>query len=333
MKSYKLVFVGASGHTGYVLSALHVYPQIRLTAYAPSFAGEDMSQVAGSSKEGPLKGYEDWREMLESEKPDIITTCGRHDLNGPIAIEAARRGCHIISEKPAALTLQQVQELHQIVTDHSLLYASMLAMRYEASYYTAHQLVREGIIGEPYLVTAQKSYRWGTNRPEWYADPKKYGSSMAWVGIHAFDFARWVSGVDYTEVFAYHNNLVHTERPGCQDVSTVIARLTNGGSAVFNLDYLRPAASPTHGDDRLRIAGPKGVLEVCDQGQRLHVITAEKDVLSWPLIESGRTFLGDFVAALEGRGTLLIPAQEAFSITEFAIKAAQAADTGQIVKM
>ncbi|MCD6519242.1 MAG: Gfo/Idh/MocA family oxidoreductase [Anaerolineae bacterium] len=328
MADYKLVFVGASGHVGEVLNELAHFPQVHFVGYAPSFPGEDVSTFARFG----AKPYEDWREMLTSEEPDIVAICARYDLNNVVGIEAARRGCHIISDKPAAQTIEGLNELRQLVKEKGLLYASMLVMRYWPTFYTARQLVQEGVIGEPYLISAQKSYRWGV-RPEWYADRAKYGSTMTWVGIHAFDFARWVAGVDYAEVFAYHANLVHKERPGCQDVATVIARLANGGSAIFNLDYLRPEAAPTHGDDRLRIAGSRGVLEVCDHGTRLHVITAEKDVPSWPLQDPGRSLFGDLVAALEGKGELLVPAEEAFEVTSFAIEAAEAADTGRVIRL
>lgn len=332
--SIRIGVVGAAGHIGYVLNDLPRFPQARFVAYAPSFAGEDVTRYAQFSTSGGYpKAYSDWLQMLDGEKLDVAVACGRHDLNGRIAIEAARRGFHVISEKPAAQTLEELTTLRRAVADHDVQYGIMLAMRYDALYYTAHQLVRQGVVGEPYLISAQKSYRWGTTRPDWYADPTKYGSSMTWIGIHAFDFARWVSGVDYVEVFAYHANLLRTERPGCQDVSSVIARLANGGSAVFTLDYLRPQVAPTHGDERLRIAGSKGILELCDHGERLHVITGDEDIHSWPLTTPQRTFFGDFVAAISGQGELLISSEDAFSISEFAIKAAHAADTGQVVRI
>jgi predicted dehydrogenase len=132
-------------------------------------------------------------------------------------------------------------------------------------------------------------------------------------------------------VFGYHGNLVRRERPGCQDVSTVIASLRNGGSAVFNLDYLRPESASSHGDDRIRIAGSQGVLEVCDQGTRLHVMNAGMDDPSFPLVDPGRSLMGDMVAAIEGRGEPLVTAEQALSITEFAIKAERAADIGRAV--
>ncbi|MEA3407360.1 MAG: Gfo/Idh/MocA family oxidoreductase [Chloroflexota bacterium] len=331
---YKLAIIGAAGHVNLVLDELPQFPNVHFSAYAPSFEGEDVSRYEGlQGGISSQKGYSDWRQMLDAEEPDIVIICGRYDLNGPIAIEAARRGIHIISEKPSAQKLEEVDMLRQLVQDHGIVYAIMLPMRYEAAFFTARQLVHRGIIGEPYLISAQKSYQWGHDRPTWYADPNKYGSTMTWVGIHAFDYARWVANVDYTWVCAHHANLVHTERPGCQDVATVMAQLANGGSAVFHLDYLRPAGAPTHGDDRLRIAGSKGVLEVCDRGTRLHLTTQTRDIPSWPSEQPDRTLFSDFVAAVEGQGQLLVPAKEAFDITAFAIKAAQAADGGNMVKV
>ena len=328
---YKLVVIGSSGHAGVVLGELLRFPQLQFVATAPSYQGEDVSgHLRAPNPHGAPRLYDDWRAMLDAEQPDIVTVCGRYDLNAPLAIEAARRKCHVICDKPAAQTMGDLVELRRVVAEMGVHYAIMLVMRYEPTYFTAQHLVRQGLIGEPYLVSAQKSYRWGASRPEFYGLREQYGSTMTWVGIHAFDYARWVAGVDYSEVFAYHANRVHTERPGCQDVATVIAGLANGGSAVFNLDYLRPAASPTHGDDRLRIAGSQGVLEVCDEGRRLRVITAERHVEAWPLVDPGRSLVSDLLAALEGQGSLLVPPEEAFRITAFAIRAAEAADTHQV---
>jgi predicted dehydrogenase len=41
----------------------------------------------------------------------------------------------------------------------------MLPLRYEPAFYTAHLLVRRGVIGEPLLISAQKSYRWAPAPP------------------------------------------------------------------------------------------------------------------------------------------------------------------------
>jgi len=326
-----VVIIGAAGHYHLVTDELARRPEARLAACAPSFAREDVTCFSLLDAGAPPPAYyADWRAMLDAERPDIVVVCGRYDLNAPLALEAIRRGCHVICEKPAGQTLAEVAALRRALERAGVVYALMLPLRYEPAFYTAHLLVSQGVIGEPLLISAQKSYRWGA-RPAWYADRALYGSTMTWVGIHALDYARWAAGVDYVELSARHANLAHPERPGCQDVAAVLARLANGGAAAFTFDYLRPAAAPTHGDDRLRVAGSRGVIEVCDQGARLSVVAAAGDVPAWPLESPGRPLFGDFLAAVAGRGELLAPAEEALGITAWAILAARSADSGGIV--
>ena len=325
---FSLGMVGAIGHPGLVLGELHQYPQVRLVGVAPSYEGEDVARFESLG----ATVYPSWGSLLAADAPDILVVCARHDQTATIAIAGAQAGCHLISEKPAAQSLDQLAILSTLVADRNLLYASILPTRYGPAFFTAHQLVRQGLIGEPYLITAQKSYRWG-QRPDWYARRAWYGSTINWVGIHAFDYARWVSGRDYVTVEAKHTNCCHSERIGCQDIATVQTGLDNGGLALFSIDYLRPDGATSHGDDRLRIAGQRGVVEVVDRGTRLHVIDRDRDVPDWPLVHPERTLFSDFMAALTGQGELLAPAEDAFAVTRFAILATESADTGRQVKV
>ena len=320
----RLAFIGASGHFGYILAHLERFPEIRVVGCAPSFDGEDTTAY----RELPdCAAYPTWQELLAEAQPHIVVVCGRHDRNAAIATAAAQQGCHIIAEKPAAISFEGLDALQSAVRASGVLYTMLLGMRYEPAWCTAHTLMRQGIIGAPLVISGQKSYRWG-RRPDWYGDPTLYGSTMAWVGIHVFDLARWIGGVPFSQVAAQHANLAHPERPAAQDACAVLAALANGGSATFTLDYLRPTSAPTHGDDRLRIAGERGVIEVCDGGQRLSVLTHQRATPNWPLEPCGRSFLGDMLQAIEGSGSPLISAQQAWDITRFSLLAAQAADAG-----
>ena len=46
-----------------------------------------------------------------------------------------------------------------------------------------------------------------------------------------------------------------------ENTTATLFRLDNRGTAALRMDYLRPETAPTHGDDRLRLAGTRGVLE------------------------------------------------------------------------
>jgi len=195
----------------------------------------------------------------------------------------------------------------------------------------AHQVVASGNIGRPMLVTAQKSYKFGS-RPDFYRDRKTYGGTIPWVAIHAVDYARWCAGIEYTSVSGHHANLAHPDYPGCEDHGGLLFRLSNGGTALVNFDYLRPETSLTHGDDRLRIAGSKGVVEVRDGVVSLLCDGHEPaDVDAAGLART--SFLADFVAELRGEGAHIVGPDEAVSVTRICLLAREAADTGTEVPL
>ena len=94
-----------------------------------------------------------------------------------------------------------------------------------------------------------------------------------------------------------------------------------------NLDYLRPETAPTHGDDRLRIAGSEGVLEVRGNEGRVWLITAADGPCELALPETVN-FFADFLAELRGKDEHLISQDDAFRLTEICLKARDAAENG-----
>jgi predicted dehydrogenase len=333
MKHYRIGFIGASGHWNYVVQGMRKLPNTEFVAFAPSFEGEDLSALRNISFPGkPPKFYSNYLELLEIEKPDLVSITPRYDLIASISIEAAKRGIHPIAEKPVALSLEKLAELKEVVERSGVRLMTMFGIRYQPAFYTAKKLMETGTLGEPALIWGQKSYRWGNNRPEWYKSRETYGSTINWVGIHALDWARWLSGLEYREISGYHSTLVHQDFAPCQDVAGLVARMSNGAPAVFNFDFLRPVHSTTHGDDRIKIVCSRGQFEVIGREDRLHVIDAQGEHESWPL-ETPPEFLVDLIDELEGKGPALISQDDAFRVTEVAIKATQAADSGQIVRL
>ena len=110
-----------------------------------------------------------------------------------------------------------------------------------------------------------------------------------------------------------------------EDAATCLFETDNGGSAVMSFDFLRPSGAPSHGDDRLRLAGENGVIEVRGtetlewiDGDGVHRIPAEKP-------EFGA--FADFVLSILDAGhTCRISTQDALRVTEIALLAREAAD-------
>jgi predicted dehydrogenase len=253
-----------------------------LLGLAPAYAGEDISKFLKLEPGVGKKVYDDYKQMLKTLKPDVAVVSTRLDLIPELIMDAADAGCHIITEKPLALNIKTLEKVYQSVQKNKINLMAMLTMRSDPQFVAAKQVYDSGAIGKAILANGRKSYKWGT-RPEWFGEKVKYGGTIGWVGIHAFDFINYVTGLEFTKVAAMKGNLAHFDRPACEDNCVLIAELSNGGHASISIDYCRPENAPTHGDDWIRVVGTKGVLEASLAKKNCTVISREKGIFEQPL--------------------------------------------------
>lgn len=325
--------IGRDGHIHIMLNSIPHLKNVEWVAYAKGEPGENTAWVqkqrAWTKK---TRVYVHYQEMLEKEDLDVVAVCLPLYQNAGASIAAARRGVNVLSEKPAATTLEDLGRLEKAVRESGIHYSIMLDMRGMPIFQAAHKAVRGGAVGEPILVTGQKSYIWGRRRPWFYKQRKTYGGSIGWIGVHALDYMRWVSGQDYARVAAWESNKAHPNYPGCEDNAGLVFRLANGGTATCHLDYLRPANAPTHGDSRLRVVGSEGVLEAFEVGERVSLISPKGKTGELTLPPAVDLF-AKFVGAMRGEGDPLVSAEDSLSITRVCLKAREAADQETWIKL
>lgn len=345
----RIGMVGREGHLGYVLDELSSVPGARITAYAFE-DGEWEFNCDGTRRNGryDLDGvrrwvesqawsqsgprlYETYQAMLDHEALDLVVVCLPYARNAHAIAAAAREGLHVLSEKPVAVSLPDLEMVERAVRENQVRLSAMFAMRYLPNLYTMRKAVRNGLIGHPILARAQKSYKWGSERPWFYRHAEIYGSTLLWVGIHAVDYLRWTTGLEVMRVGGFHSNLAHQDYPGVQDNVSICLELEGGATGTVTADFLRPEGAPTHGDDRLRIAGSRGILETMDPDGRVERFSPEDLPESVHLEIPPRSLLADFVGELRGQGTHLIGPEEAVRVTRICIVATQAADEGRVL--
>jgi predicted dehydrogenase len=330
----KLAMIGSYGHTSIVLksSALRDVELVAVARYGP----EDKLPFVGKSKATPAGTpvFDDYRKMLDEVRPDLVSVCRPLHRNAEASIAAAQHGCHILSEKPLATTLEDLEALRSAVEKAKVRICAMFQMRGQPVFQAVRQIVAEGRIGKPILAFGQKSYPFG-QRDEFFRRRATFGGTIPWVAIHALEFISYCTGKDYTKVAAMHSNesLADCE---AEDNGGLLLEFSGGGHAVISFDYLRPMAEGVkrrHGDDRLRIAGTAGIVEIVEEGTRV-VLMTPTDVQDVPL-PPGRDLFAEFVASIrDGQGQqCLVTPEESFRITEVALKARAAADSGAAIKL
>lgn len=320
--------IGLKGHQGTVLNEL-AEAGCRLAAVCD----DDPAALAGvpswPAANADTRTYQDFQQMLDREQLDLICEAGTDNLRGGIITACAERGLHVICEKPLAFTVDELAEVREAVLRSGIQLTMLLTMRFEPTYRLIREQVAAGVIGEVCQASMQKSYRLGT-RPAWQCSRATFSGIIPFIGIHALDLIRFTSAREFTRGAGFCANTGHPEIGDLEDSACLALQLDNGASAGVRLDYCRPAAAPTHGDDRLRIAGNLGVIESLSGVVTL--ITADAGPRQLPLPAPGREFV-NFVRSIRGEEPSEAPAEECFRISEIVLKLRHAAETGAVVAL
>ena len=161
--------IGTDGHTSVLLGSIPDLPGVELTAFAKSLPDDDVSGLKRNKAfTEKTRIYDQFEQMLEEEELDVVGVCLPYYRNALASITAAQEGIHIVSEKPVATTLEDLAALKKAVAQSKVRLTSMMNMRCFPPYRAAKKAVGDGLIGEPILLTSQKSYRFVTSRPWFY---------------------------------------------------------------------------------------------------------------------------------------------------------------------
>ena len=276
------------------------------------------------------QGYGQWRHLIEHTMPDVCCVAGESGARCEQLLALIERDVHIVAEKPLVTTLPDLERVRAAFAKSKSQLTMLLELRHQPKHVRVREIIQRGDIGEVSLVTVQKSYQWG-ERPDWFQSRARLGGTIPYIGIHSLDLIRWITGLDFTHVAAFHGNIGRRAMGETESHASVLAQLSNGASVTARIDYLRPAKAPTHSDDRLRVAGTRGVIEVNEGDDTVSLITDEKTERI-PFGETENLFV-EFAKFIQGGAPPRITADDCFRITEIVLRAREAADEKKMIAL
>jgi predicted dehydrogenase len=329
----RLGLIGSTGHWQLYAPALKHVPDLALVAVAA--AGPE--ETVGAFDHAPgltvdTHRYDDARKMLDAERLDVVQVCCRNDRIPAWALACLERALPVMAEKPIAMDLAALEGLFHAARKSGAALVPMHTMRDVPALAAVRQAVRAGEIGDTMLSSSQKSYKWGDTRPDYYRSRQTFPGLAPWVGIHVFDWLHWILGDVFTEVQGREATTARPDFLACASQAVFVLTMANGGVASVTLDYLRPESAPTHGDERLRIAGSRGVIETALVEKKVTLCSVDNPPRTLALTLQTDLFTL-FARSLRGEAPPPLTLHEACRITEIALKAQQAADTQRAVSL
>jgi predicted dehydrogenase len=220
---------------------------------------------------GLQRTYADALEMAKAESAladgvelvVIATPDASHHL---IAKAFLENGISVACEKPLTQSSGTARELVQLAKSKNLVLAVAHVYSAYAMVREAAELVRRGDLGDIRLVDVQHASGWAATKLEddgnltvvWRMSPETatYASVAADLGTHAFHLARYISGLEISELTAELSTLV----PGRRVADNLISSLHFGNGAKGRMWATMAATGNNHGL-RIKVYGSQASLE------------------------------------------------------------------------
>ena len=176
-------------------------------------------------------------ELLTNTSVDAAYIAVPHHLLAPLTQQALEAGKHALTEKPLAISVEEVDALIALATEKQLALGVFYEMRYAPAHTLARELIQAGAIGDIIGVRIQTLI----DKPLTYWQSGYTGRSVnPWRGIkaqagggvvlmntsHLLDAVSYVTGLVVTSVSAEMGTLVANVE--VEDMATATLRFNNG---------------------------------------------------------------------------------------------------------
>jgi predicted dehydrogenase len=149
--------------------------------------------------------YENYEEMLSDGDVDIVSICMPNYLHAGEAILAFKAAKHLILEKPVAIGLEELQALRVAARQANTRSVVSFVLRWHPMVKNLKVILEKNGIGDIYY--AEVDYWHGMKKTfssyPWIRLKQFAGGAMVTGGCHAADMARYLTGKEVDEVFAY----------------------------------------------------------------------------------------------------------------------------------
>jgi predicted dehydrogenase len=94
--------------------------------------------------------YNDYREMIEAERPDLVAICTRGELHAEMTVAVANAGVQMIfCEKAIACSMREADAVLEACGRNNVRFNSGVLRRFDSRYHLARRWIADGGIGTP----------------------------------------------------------------------------------------------------------------------------------------------------------------------------------------
>lgn len=221
------------------------------------------------------KGHDSLTEMLQSTTADCVILTTPSGIHPAQAIEIARSGRHVMTEKPMATRWADGRAMVKACDEAGVRLFVVKQNRRNATLQLLKQAIEQGRFGRIYTVALNVFW----TRPQSYYDAAKWRGTWEFDGgafmnqaSHYIDLLNWLIG-PVESVMAYTGTLARNIQ--AEDTGVAAIRWRNGAMGTLNVTML---TYPKNLEGSITILGEKGTVRVGG--------VAVNEIQSWTFADS-----------------------------------------------
>jgi predicted dehydrogenase len=219
--------------------------------------GTNAEKAAHLCRDHGGKPFDDFETFLSHRPMDLVIIGSPSGLHATHGIAAARRGLHVLTEKPIDISTARADALIDAASQSKVKLGVIFQDRLKPDIRRLKNWLDKGVIGKPLFADA--SVKW-YRPPEYYANSKWRGTlaldgggALINQGVHTVDLLLWLLG-DVVRVQARTSTLLHNIE--AEDTAAAILEFSSGA---LGLLHVTTAAYPGY-PRRLEISGSGGTV-------------------------------------------------------------------------
>ncbi len=255
---YRVAVIGRTGRGNYGHGLDVVWNDIDRAEVVAVADQDSKGRAAAAKRLKAPRAYADYRQMLEKERPQIVSVAPRWlDCHRDMVLACAEFGCHVFLEKAMCQTLEQADEMVAALEKRNLKLAIAHQTRYSPSLKHVQQLIADGKLGDILELRGRGK-----------EDRRGGGEDLMVLGTHIMDLMRFFAGDAqwcFAEVRDGRKSVTKDEvRDGAEGIGPLAGdeihamyRFSGTTMGYFSTQRVRHGASKRFG---LQIFGTKGIL-------------------------------------------------------------------------
>jgi predicted dehydrogenase len=226
-------------------------------------AESDPAVLSSFTQAFPVRGYADWRQMLDQEKLDLAVLFLPHYLCPEAGVACAERGIHLLVEKPMAADSEGLKRIVAAAAENQVALSSPYVWRYHPVARAMKGYIEDGVLGRIVggegRCAAGRLHRYIEGHAGWMlARSKSGGGPMYNLGVHWIDLYRWLLNDEVVEVLG--KNVKVNQEYDIEDNSFALLTFSRGTVVALDISYTVPDSFPYGRDLYLALRGTAGVL-------------------------------------------------------------------------